>query len=260
VSKVSGSIGVYDTNTYNQYLKNSSSTLKVWGGDVRYSNFVGDSSIKSKWIGSIRDNPVFCDFAPQGLVPIWSFCSSPARRQAMMTAYSTFAAGQGGNLPFNSDLPRRCITDIVILDGKTPNVPAGYTLLGTDLNKGAGGDYIYLAYKADSTITNVSPDSIITDLTMIDGSGSFASGGFVKIGQDLNAGAGGDYVYLCYKKGAAKDSASLVNAISNLEIQDGQGAPAFNWQFVSWSGGNTAADCNVGAGGDYIYIGYTKVQ
>jgi hypothetical protein len=34
----------------------------------------------------------------------------------------------------------------VILLGKTPAVPAGYTICGTDLNKGPGGDYIYIEF------------------------------------------------------------------------------------------------------------------
>lgn len=260
VSKVSASVGVYDTNTFKQYLKNSSSNLKVWGGDVRYSNFAGDSATKAKWIETIRDNPVFCDFAPRGLVPIWSFCSSPARRQAITNAYGTYAATQGNTLPLNSAMPRRCITDIVELDGETPNVPSGYFLLGTDLNRNAGGDYIYLAYKVDSTVTNQSSDTVITGLAMVDGSGSTAPSGFTKMGLDLNKGAGGDYVYLCYKKGLAKDSASLANAVSGLQILDGQGAPPFNWEFVVWSGSNNAADCNAGAGGDYIYVEFTRAQ
>lgn len=260
VSNVSASIGVYDTNTYRQYLKNSSSTLRVWGGDVRYSNFAGDSAVKTKWIESIRSNPVFCDFAPQGLVPIWSFCSSPARRQAVMDAYGTYAASQGSTLPFNSALPRRCITSIVTLVGKSPAVPGGYTFLGTDLNQGAGGDYIYLAYKLDSTITNASPDTVITNLTLLDGNGAATPAGYTKMNLDLNQGAMGDYIYLAYKRGPARDSTSFANAISNIQIQVGQGAPPFNWELVTWSGTANAADVNRGAGGDYIFIKFTRVQ
>jgi hypothetical protein len=91
------------------YLKNSSANLKVWGGDVQYSNFVGNSTTKAKWIASIRDNPVFYDFAPRGLVPIWSFCSNSNRSKAIQNAYAEYAVDQGKNLTFNCDLPKAAL-------------------------------------------------------------------------------------------------------------------------------------------------------
>ena len=40
----------------------------------------------------------------------------------------------------------------------------------------------------------------VTDVQVIYGQGAPAPPGYVKISQDLNQGAGGEYVYLCYKK------------------------------------------------------------
>jgi len=50
----------------------------------------------------------------------------------------------------------KAISDIIILNGKNINAPAGYTKIGVDLNQGAGSDtdYLYLAYKKATTDPN----------------------------------------------------------------------------------------------------------
>jgi hypothetical protein len=41
---------------------------------------------------------------------------------------------------------------------------------------------------------------LITELKIITGENANAPNGFVKLPIDLNKGAGGEYIYLCYKK------------------------------------------------------------
>lgn len=82
----------------------------------------------------------------------------------------------------------------VILDD---NVPTGFTKVSTDLNKGHGGEFVYLCYKkgAAGDINNAIKDILVV------GAGYdqvFPPEGFVRINQDCNDGAGGDFIYLCY--------------------------------------------------------------
>jgi len=110
------------------------------------------------------------------------------------------------------------ITDLLILVGENVSTPDGYKKISQDLNQGAGGDYIYLCTKAEEykqeNIANV-----IKDIWVVSGDvehsplpegyqyagftwyavpGSNTSTHTVPV--DLNAGAGGKYVYLCYRK------------------------------------------------------------
>lgn len=82
----------------------------------------------------------------------------------------------------------------VILDN---NVPTGFIKDNTDLNKGHGGEFVYLCYKKGvaGDINNTIKDIFVVGA---DYSQVFPPEGFVRINQDCNAGAGGDYIYLCY--------------------------------------------------------------
>jgi len=90
------------------------------------------------------------------------------------------------------------IADISFVLGKNPNVPSDYTLIPTDLNHGARGEYIYLVFKTTSD-----PKEAINGLNVF--AGTKASGwpiqpGYIRIPQDLSLGAGGKFVYCCYTK------------------------------------------------------------
>lgn len=83
---------------------------------------------------------------------------------------------------------------------------AGFTVIDSDLNKGAGGQYIYMGYK---TTTNYA--DAIKNLRFYSDSGDFSGNTetfningnactYVFDKTDLNKGSGGDYIYACYTK------------------------------------------------------------
>ncbi|MCL1125845.1 MAC/perforin domain-containing protein [Shewanella surugensis] len=92
----------------------------------------------------------------------------------------------------NSD----CISDIQIIMGEHTQPSVGFTKLDVDLNRGSGGEYIYLCYKKSAFIDAIA----IKDLDVISGSNPDlpAPFGFSRLEHDLNKGSGGDYIYLCY--------------------------------------------------------------
>ena len=102
------------------------------------------------------------------------------------------------------------ITDIQAIYGDNPQVgdspplglpvaPSGqpYTKLGTDLNMGAGGKYIYACISRDA-----SAGTPITGFEVISGDASNIQPRppFRRDDLDLNLGAGGKYIYLCYSR------------------------------------------------------------
>lgn len=83
---------------------------------------------------------------------------------------------------------------------------AGYTVIDYDLNKGAGGSYIFMGYKTttnyDDALKDVrfysSSNDIDTSLINIKINGKNVE--FKADMTDLNKGSGGDYIYTCYTK------------------------------------------------------------
>jgi hypothetical protein len=134
------------------------------------------------------------------------------------------------------------ISEVTVIYGGSSGIqpPAGWVKVPWDLNRNAGGDYIYVCYKRGigAPITGLyvtigsghpavpekctmipvdlnrnaggdyiylwttkDPDcAVVNDITVVDGKNAQAPAGYTKINIDLNRNAGGDYMYLCYRK------------------------------------------------------------
>lgn len=158
----------------------------------------------------------------------------------------------------------RFVTDIKFVSNKNADTakrsrPDGYDLIDKDLNKGAKGNFIYLCYKLGAkkdALTNICLES----------SGSGRSAGdhevthqnkkstYTRNGQDLNQGAGGDYIYLNTTKDSDFQPVSRVDVLYDSETL------AKEWMPVRWAGTNDPADCNKSVRGSYIYIMYKRLD
>jgi len=94
------------------------------------------------------------------------------------------------------------ITDLQILSGETANVecPPGYTKIGIDLNQGVDGNFIYLCYTTDPAKAEDGLPIRSVCVISSDDPNIPAPYGFTRIGVDLNYGAGGKRIYLCYSR------------------------------------------------------------
>jgi hypothetical protein len=89
----------------------------------------------------------------------------------------------------------------------------------------------------------------VSEITVINGGSSSIScpGGYERINVDLNQNVGGDFIYICFKKGLGAPVTGLwVTAGGTAPVPTGEG-------FVQ-----IPVDLNRGAGGDFIYLWYTK--
>lgn len=134
------------------------------------------------------------------------------------------------------------ISDLMILvsDNKDLSAPAGWTRMGQDLNEGAGGRFIYLAYK-DTT-----HGPFITDITFVVGDSSNVAtpAGYTRLREDLNEGAGGKFIYLCFARGEGLP-------ITNLGLgSTSRPLPCSDGPFYMM----IPQDLNQGARGRYIYL------
>lgn len=174
------------------------------------------------------------------------------------------------------------IHDLKLVEGDdnststTSTVGAGYTKLYADLNKGAGGAYIYLCFQRDpnQVLNGVEytygyaysgPNEILTAFQTQYGSFTNSTPKpdpyFYSIWVpnqnpnvywdrvDLNAGAGGDYIYSFQAKNPVVSNYTYVHEIGILSGNSSAINPPAGW-------GIYRRDLNEGAGGEYIYFCY----
>lgn len=159
------------------------------------------------------------------------------------------------------------IKDVMVIGGseskvnslKTSLTGQGWHVIDKDLNRGAGGDYIYLLYKSETS--NGVNNGYITDFYISDAKGtapdnlthngrtytlvSFDGGDSFKESKgDLNRGADGKYIHLYYTTALFPNN-RFITGISFNSTQTGA---------VGVNGGSEGYDLNAGAGGDYIYM------
>jgi hypothetical protein len=130
----------------------------------------------------------------------------------------------------------------------------GWKWIPVDLNAETKKDrdpYIYLTWKpADTPDVN----SLITSLSVYKSKDSKAAkkklinDGYTLIDKDLNTGAGGDFIYLGYKKGedGKKPIKDLCITYNNDRKPEKNGFTRIN------------VDLNAGAGGKFIYLWYSR--
>lgn len=163
------------------------------------------------------------------------------------------------------------ITDVMLIgaggsinDLKVKYLNEGWKLVDKDLNAGAGGAYVFLLYKTNSsqgssmepitdfylrvTDTADHPNTIshkdrTYNLTPGGGNDDFNNGGC-----DLNRSAGGKFIYLYYTK---QDYPYLNRPVTSITF-DGKSDGA-----LGKNGTSEACDLNNGAGGEHIFMHFT---
>ncbi|MCL1981492.1 MAG: MACPF domain-containing protein [Clostridiales bacterium] len=255
---VSGSASAeYKTKT-SQLIAKSDLNVRVVGGNS--PAIVGIEDLKESyksWCDSLQDSTKCapCGIAEyNSLIPIWTFCKDAARRTKLDNEFQRLA--NGIVLPTDS-----YITDIFVASDKNENVskakcPPGYQLIDVDLNKGAGGDFIYFCLKRgkrENAITNIICESLGSgkgDETLnVKHQGVTAS--YRRNGADLNKGAGGKFMYLLYTKD------TRYPPIRNITAYFAGDSLSDEWKGrLCYVDTTETADLNKGAGGKYIYVGY----
>ena len=140
------------------------------------------------------------------------------------------------------------IGDLKILtmnSGGHVQADSGYNLIPVDLNKNAGGKYIYLTYKKTDELNEA-----ITSLSVVAGltSNYPIQRDHTKISQDICAGAGPKYIYITYLK-AGKNGWPPIAGLDVIFGGTSHIYPPKHWV-------RDNQDCNDLAGGDYVYICY----
>lgn len=236
--------------------------LEVYGGSSELGQHIIIKDDFDAWIGSIENNLVFCNFTQNGLIPIWYFCDDQARKDELEAAYANWA--QNREILVNP-APRVCVLDVIILEGSSAANPYTdrvtnrvYHRLNYDLNNNAGGAYIYIYYLLGMENDTITPLAEVATIDTSDGESLGAlPAGFEYINHDLNHGAGGDFIYLAYRRRNAYSDKLVTGLRVNSAYSHGT-SNSSQWNVVT-QGYYSASpqDLAEGAGGSTIYLYFT---
>lgn len=260
----SGSLNtsVITESDYNQFATSMEKHLEVYGGTSELGQHIINKDDFDAWIGSIGNNLVFCNYTQNGLIPIWYFCDDNSRKNELEAAYATWATDREISvLPS----PRVCILDLRIVEGSGAANPykindRDYYRLNYDLNRNCGGStpFIYIYYlpgMENDTIIPIAEVAIIN--TNWGESLSKLPEGFEMINHDLNRGAGGDDIFLAYRR-RNDNSDKLVTGLRVNNVYSIGTSNAFTWYVCTHGTSASRQDLNDGAGGDDIFLYYTN--
>ena len=245
----------------------STMSFRSKGGDNLTGNSPEEISGKyAEWVKSIANKPVISGIGDfdKAMLPIWELVDDAAAAASLESTFEQLAKKSQSELLL-LDPVKLYITEIGVYSepesaDALKQIPNGFVKVklnpGTDneevmdANKGAGGDYIYLAYRLSTDRTNA-----ITDLKLAVGDSSSASvKGYKKISVDLNKNAGGKYIYLCTKTDPGNSETPRLKEIRGVYTSNsGSYTLPSNWEWVS-----NAADLNKDADGKYVYLAMRK--
>jgi len=258
---ISGSASADDKKTAEEFLSNTSFQSVLSGGkDVDASTL--DNLLKNfpDWVSSLATaTPTIYGISNMNsLIPIWKYAADPTRATELEAYYNQ----RGGDIqkiindmsviPVPTPAPSVYLQSIVITSDKNYNtaikVYPGYTLLGKDLNKDAGGDFIYISYNTTNDPAKALTDIRITyDDYALDGT-------YTKNPHDLNKNAKGKFIYLW-----TSTNPSNGKPIKAIDVFFGENADMpTGYTVVKHDGTKEAADLNSGAKGAFIYLGIKR--
>jgi hypothetical protein len=248
-----------ERTSFQQY---GSINLRVYGG--RSELALNDASL-SEWRSSIDANRVWMNFTDGGLIPIWEFCSDPARSRQIRDALPAWIQEHAITVDPLPEPPGECVLDIFTSNRDDAETIARngltYYRLNANLNGGTGGDAVYLYYALGPDTIATGEYTPVTDLHLGLGTSSTmaqndaADGGYTPVGVDLNSGAGGAFIYLGLRRahGAAPVRAlQIYNQTVGIAVYSRNADESRQYFDVPSRVGRL--DLNRGAGGHFIYM------
>jgi hypothetical protein len=265
----SGSLNtsVITQQEFDKFASNMEQHLEVYGGDSQLGHDIISKNDYDAWLTSIPNKLVFCNYTQNGLIPVWEFCDDEARRNELMQYYSTSWAAER-NITVHPS-PRVCILDLLVLEGGNPADPykykdRDYYRLAFDLNRGCGGStpFLWLYYLPGLENDTITPIAEIATLDTSDGETLANLGAaFTTINVDVNKGAGGDFIYIAYRRRNSYTD-KLVTGLRvgnpNLFVYSVGTSAGFTWYGLTQYGSVNLQDLNEDAGGSYVYLYYTN--
>ncbi len=275
---ISGTASASEQQAAAKLAADSKISIKSTGGtnSINATSIDGAKASYATWEGSIKAaDPASLEFvgAPSPdaslaswATPIWDFATDPGRKAAIEKQFNEDLAANAAYFK-TLQAPVTYVKNIyVAADNSSANAEAklrsevGSSEFVTypapwDLNRGAGGAFVYVGYT-----TTTDRSQAITDVVITDGKNEnhYSKNGvnYQSTNVDLNQGAGGDWIWLLYTHDpkAAQESGKLVHSLG-VQI-NGDKTPDID-RGPGWR--ENPLDLNRKAGGAYIYL-WDQVQ
>jgi len=242
----------------------STAMIRTWGGNgytgSTHLDFIQHNPLWVRSLNEDRNKWTLCDIPEDGLntakgynenfVPIWELCTNESRKKTLRDAFYSL------NQKVEKDLLAKEL--YVVYFGFTSHKDKNVAINSTpkdcirveqDLNQGASGNYVFLHYKLgpkEDTYTNFCldyfPKNKQTEGKHTDNHDGMTGVEFWRHGQDLNQGAGGDFVYMSGTKDKRFKPVKRLNAIT------GSISGYDEWAALRWRSRDQAANCNQSQG------------
>ena len=265
---VSGSASIQEEQTAKDFLYNCYFHCQLSGGpNIDHTTFSKLLENFPTWVDKLKDSvpTIFGVSNSNSLIPIWDYAENETRVNELKDYFYQRGGDIQKLLDNMSKIPeepstKSYIEDIIITSDKEDKVArdgsaySGYTMIDKDLNEEAGGDYIYLWYK-----TTTDKDKALRDIRFTYDDFKDIPNFYIKNAHDLNAEAGGQYIYMWTTK-----RSSIGEPITDIKVLFGKNANmpiGYESSMVNYyQKGDMVrerAELNSGAGGYYIYLGYS---
>ena len=145
------------------------------------------------------------------------------------------------------------VTGLDIIYGKSATPQSGYRRVEKDLNKGAFGEYVYLCYSNESSEGAPITDIFVASVSTKEYGKNFRPPrNYEVVRKDINKGARGRNIYLCYTR---EPNAKPIVEVSVIQGDVNVKPPDSSWIRVE-------QDCSEGAAGflNYTFIIYKTAQ
>ncbi|WGS51225.1 MACPF domain-containing protein [Paraburkholderia sp. D15] len=239
------------SNSIDSFNSTSESRRSVKGGDgvKALSAFDGKKGF-SEWKESVKDLPAFIDFVSKNpLAGIWVLCETDDKASKLEDYFfQTWGLKQSKLNQLYCDY----IDALTVIDGDSSSIapPTGYTKVPYDLNTGVKGQFIYLCFHKSSYSPYGGNKPAVVDITAVYND-EMPPVGYTKINVDVTKGAGGDFIYLCYKLDDYKPETS-VKDVTAYGSASPDTDPPYGFQ-------RATGDLNRGAGGPFVYVCLSKL-
>jgi len=264
--------GAAETQASELISKSHFKSILIGGKDIDASSIGKLKENFADWIATLRDYPpsIYGISNINSLIPIWDLTENKERAKQLEDYFNATGVSVMEKLEEMSKIPpeidqtkKEYIESVVITSNKSQDkaktqndyASKGYILLDKDLNKGAGGNYIYIWYKKTTD-----PNKALTDIRFTYGDFGDIPGFYTKNQIDLNAGAGGRHIYMW-----TTSRSSIGKPITAIDVFYGKNANmpvGYDAAGVNYykDGKNTreTAELNCEAGGEYIYLGISR--
>lgn len=274
-SYVKGSTDTSVKTDKKEIEENSTIKITTFGGSVTVDPISIDSAMDSykDWSLQVQDGKITLVDASE-VIPIWEIIKALDEKYgSLSTAVETYCDRERVNTigTFKNTMgvtipPVTYISEIYIGYGKTSAQAKGMlhnkgvldaNIVPLDLNKNAGGDWIYLGYKKTTSKENAITH-IIADYYSKSQSQNIISNGYNMqiINTDLNKNASGKYIYLYYTR-----DTKVGEPLTEIIYQDRdkiQGGSVDGYNGLRSYTTGELMDLNMGTSGDLIYLWFKR--